>query len=345
MPKQEYPLAFLAEFLGANLSGDSKAVIKSIAPLTSASSGSISFLEKTQYKDQLKTTEASAVILREADLSFLPKHINALVVADPYLSYAKISSLFNKSPNIDPGIHPTAILGKNVIVGSNVSIGAYSVIGNKVQLADGVVIGEGCAISDDVVIGENSRLYPRVVIYYGVKIGKRALVHSGAVIGADGFGMANDKGKWEKIYQLGSVEIGDDVEIGANTTIDRGALKNTIIEDGVKLDNQIQVGHNDKIGAHTAIAGCVAIAGSVTIGKHCMIGGASCFNGHIEIADQVIITGMTGVENSITQKGIYSSGIPASPHLNWRRILVRIMSLDQIAKRLQKLEKIIFKEE
>ena len=318
-----HTLGELAEFLQAELKGDTDYVITSIAPLEKARENQISFFGKAEgfvqtSRQYLTATKASAVILTVKDAE--DYFGNAILVEDPYVSYAKLTSLFNNAPKIKPGIHATAVIGQNVSIG------------------EGTIIEAGCVVSDGVKIGDNCHLYPNVTTYHNVQIGNRAIIHSGAVIGADGFGMANDKGKWCKIYQLASVQIGDDVEIGANTCIDRGALEDTIIEDGVKLDNQIQIAHHVKIGAHTVIAGCTGIAGSTTIGKHCMIGGAVNINGHINITDQVIITGASTIERSITEPGIYSSALEVQPHQKWLRTKVLLLQLANIVKRLRKLE-------
>lgn len=319
MPNKHFTLQEIADYLSAKLVGDSACVIKEIAPLNLAKKGQISFLENPHYCKYLETTEASAIVLSE-DSAKLAKDKNLLITSDPYLAYAKISALFDNAPGVVPGIHPTAVIGNNCTIDPT------------------AFIGPNCSIWDNVKIGANSRLYSNVSVYHNVTIGERAIIHSGVVIGSDGFGMANDKGVWRKIHQLGGVVIGNDVEIGANTTIDRGALENTIIGDGVKLDNQIQIAHNVQIGANTAIAGCVGIAGSAKIGKHCMIGGGAGINGHIEICDGVIITARAGVYESITTPGVYASAIPAMPHKTWWRILHRLFKIDDLFRRVKKLE-------
>lgn len=325
--------------------------ITGIAPLDKAGPNQISFLEHARYKKYLATTQATALILRKSDFLNEDNQLNCevaskniLFVSDPYLAYAKLTALFTNESTSPPGIHPTVILGENCSIDSTASIGPYCVLGSNVKIAAGTTLLAHCFVGDNVEIDINTKLNARVTLYHDVKIGKRVLIHSGAVLGADGFGMANEKGKWVKIHQLGAVAIGDDVEIGANTTIDRGALENTIIENGVKLDNQIQIGHNTRIGANTAIAGCTGIAGSTVIGRNCLIGGGAGINGHIEIADGVIVTAMAGVEKSLTKPGIYSSVIPATPHTAWWRIIARLMQLDNLAKKIQQLEKKMQKE-
>ncbi|MEI8054854.1 MAG: UDP-3-O-(3-hydroxymyristoyl)glucosamine N-acyltransferase [bacterium] len=307
MIKHSYTLQKLAKFLEAEFRGDPNCLITGIGSLDNATPGQISFLKDSRYTKYLAATEASAVIVR-------PEHAkqdsgNWIIADDPYLAYAKISGFFDDAPTVLPGIHPTAIIGKNCEIEASASIGPY------------------CVIGQGVVIGEKTRLYANVVLYHKVKIGKRCLLHSGVVVGSDGFGNANEKGVWHKIHQLGTVIIGNDVEIGANTTIDRGAIGDTVIGDGVKLDNQIQIGHNVHIGAHTAIAGCTGIAGSTKIGRYCMIGGGVGITGHIEITDGVIISGKSAVGKSITKPGMYASSIPAMPFRTWGRILVRLAQL------------------
>lgn len=337
MTKNTYTLKELATYLAAELQGDPACLINGIGSLDKAKAGQISFLNDARYSKYLTTTQAAAVIVKPEQAK--SGCGNLLLVADPYLAYAKISALFAERPEVAPGIHKTVLIGEDSVIATDVNIGAYCVIGHRVKIAKGVQIEPGCIIGDDVIIDEATRLCANVVLYYKVKIGKRGLLHSGVVVGSDGFGNANANGVWQKIYQLGTVLIGDDVEVGANTTIDRGAIGDTVIADGVKLDNQIQVGHNVQIGAHTAIAGCVGIAGSTKIGRHCMIGGGVGINGHIEITDGVIITGKSAVGKSITKPGIYSSGIPAMANRTWGRVLVRLAQLEDIVHRLNAMEK------
>jgi UDP-3-O-[3-hydroxymyristoyl] glucosamine N-acyltransferase len=335
----QFTLKQLAEHINAKLIGDETVAINGIGPLDKAQSGQITFLDNPKYQQFLATTQATAVMLKNEFAS--QAKTNALIVADPYVAYAKISQLFDDAPKAHVGIHHTAIIGKNCDIEATVSIAAYCVIGDNVKLGKNVRLDAACVLSNDVVIGDNTHLCPGVKIYHKVTIGQGCLLHSGAVVGSDGFGNANDKGRWCKIYQLGAVTIGNDVEIGANTTIDRGALGNTILEDGVRLDNLVQIGHNVRIGAHTAIAGCTGIAGSTDIGRHCMIGGAVGIAGHIKIADRVILTGKSAVGQSITKSGIYASGFPATEHREWWRIVMRIFRIDEIVKRLKALEDII----
>ena len=268
-----YTLGAIVERFGGELIGDADIVVNQVAPLSSALSGHISFLTNLKYRRQLQNCKAGAVILgvAERDTTDLPR----ILSDNPYAYFAKVSALLNPRNAEAPGIHSTAIVGQTATVPASATIGAFAFVGEGVKIGEHVVIGSGCHLGEGVEIGDNSLLYPQVVVYHGCVVGKRAILHSGAVIGADGFGIAMENGRWIKVPQIGRVVIGDDVEIGANTTVDRGALEDTIIEDGVKLDNQIQVAHNVRIGAHTAMAGCVGIAGSARIGKHCTVGGGA----------------------------------------------------------------------
>jgi len=322
---KEYTLKQLAEFLAAEFKGDPDCIVTGIGSLENSVPGQISFLNDAKYRKHLDDNKAAVVIVKPEHSDLCPG--NVIIHNDPYLAYAKISSLYDDRPIMSSGIHPSAIIDQDCSIDNTVSIEPYCIVGKRVKIGAGSQIHTGCVISDDVQIGENVILYPKVVLYHKVKLGNNVAIHSGAVIGADGFGNANEKGVWRKIYQLGSVIIGNDVEIGANTTIDRGAIEDTIIEDGVKLDNQIQIGHNVHIGAHTAIAGCTGVAGSTKIGRHCMIGGGVGINGHIEITDGVIISGKSAVGKSITRPGIWASSIPAMPYQTWGRILVKLVQL------------------
>ncbi len=328
-------LADLAERLGVELAGDPQCVITGLAPLASAKAGQLSFLDNPRYRQQLSHTNASAVILRREELPHCPS--NALISNNPYLSYAQLTAWFATAPQAEPGVHPTVVCGTADIAAS-ASIGAHCVIGNHVRIAEGVVIQAGCVIGDNCVIGANSHLYSQVTLYHDVVLGEGVIIHSGAVLGSDGFGFAKTADGWQKIVQLGGVRIGNAVEIGANTTIDRGALDNTVIEDQVKLDNQIQIGHNVHIGRGTAIAGCVGIAGSTRIGQYCLIAGGAGIGGHLTIADYVVITGMAMVTKSITQAGSYSSGTGLQESQEWRKSAARFHQLNQLAHRIQQLE-------
>lgn len=335
--KRSYRLAELAQLLDAELRGDPNQEIRALATLQSAGAAELSFIANPAYKKYLSSTRAGALLIN-AELAgeFAG---NKLVVKNPYIAYARLSSLFEflRAPFF--GIHPTAVVGADCILGEKISIGANAVIGDGVTLADGVIVGPGCYIGNDSAIGSNSRLAANVSVYHGVNIGADCILHSGCVIGADGFGFAPDKSGWIKIHQLGGVQIGNRVEIGACTCIDRGALDDTRIDDGVIIDNQVQIAHNVHIGKNTAIAAHSAIAGSTTIGAACTIAGAVGIAGHLTLADKVHITAMSMVSASISQAGSYSSGTALSPTRDWRKNAVRFRQLDALAIRLKKLER------
>lgn len=332
-----FTLEQLAEYIDARVKGDADCRITAINTLQNAGEGDVSFLANRRYSRYLALTRASAVILQADDLPACPT--NALIVDDPYIAYAKTANLLYASNKPGRGISSSAQIAERCNIADTVCIAANAVIGTKVEIGEHCYIGPGCVIGDEVTIGEDSRLVANITILDRTRIAGRVLIHPGVVIGADGFGIARNDGGWLKIPQIGAVVIGDDVEIGANSTIDRGAIGDTVIERGVKIDNQVQIGHNVHIGEHTAIAGCTGIAGSTTIGKRCMIGGAVGINGHIEITDDVIITAMSGVASSIKKAGTYSSGPPViTDNKLWRRNSVRFKELDLIAKRLSKLE-------
>ena len=332
----KYTLATLAEQIGAVVHGDAQCEVSGLATLTSAQSGQLAFLANNKYAEQLLGTKASAVILSEQQLKHCP--CSALVMANPYLGYAKAAQLLDNTPAPAQGIHPTAIIAPSAIIADNVSIGAHTVIEDDVQLASGVCIGANCFIGKAAIIEKNTKLWANITIYHRVEIGQQCLIQANTVIGSDGFGYANDAGKWCKIPQLGSVIIGDQVEIGASTTIDRGALGNTEIHRGVILDNQIQIAHNVIIGEHTAMAACSVIAGSTIIGKNCTIAGLVGINGHIQIADGCVFTGMTMVTKPLSQAGVYSSGTPALPNKEWHKNNARVRKLGDLFARLTKLE-------
>lgn len=332
-------LGELANALGAVVHGSSDCEIRRVASLRNAGPGDISFLANAHYREQLAVTRASAVILAPRFRDDCP--VSALVVDNPYAVYARAAQLLHPAAPVSPGIAPSAHVDDGAVVSDSASIGANAVIGGGALIGDRVEIGPGCVVEGDTEIGADTHLIANVVVRQGSRIGQCVLIHPGVVIGSDGFGFANDQGKWIKIPQLGRVVIGDDVEIGSNTTIDRGALDDTVIEHGVKLDNQIQIAHNVHIGAHTAIAGCTGIAGSTRIGRCCAIGGGVGIVGHIEIVDEVQITAMTLVAQSITERGSYSSGTPMEETRSWRKNYVRLKQLDDMAKRLQELESLV----
>ena len=326
----------IAEQIGAVLHGDGDCEISAIRPLQQATSGHLSFLNNPKYEKYLADTAASAVIVSPDSLPACST--NALVLDNPYVGYAKAAHLFAPAREAQPGIHPTAVVGKDCIIDDSAEVSANVVIGDGSQIGAKSIIHPGAVIGKQCCIGKGSVLYANVTLYDGVKIGARVTLHSGVVVGADGFGLAKAEGKWLKIPQLGTVIIEDDAEIGSNTTIDRGALGDTIIGQGVKLDNQIQVGHNVTIGEHTAIAACSGISGSVDIGKRCMISGMVGFTGHFKVADDVMITGQTMVSKGIDKPGIYSSGTVMEPHASWKKNAVRFRQLDQLAKKVKQLE-------
>ena len=333
-PRLALTLREIVERLGGEAVGEAAAPLTGVATLDSARPGEITFLSNPKYRGKLADTRAGAVIVGpgDRDVAIIP-HI---VSDNPYAYYARTAALFHPEVPVKPGIHPFAQIAAAANVDAYAEIGAFVVIGAGASIAKGAKIGAHGVIGERVSIGEGTRLNPRVTIYDDCSIGARCVLHSGVVVGADGFGMARDAGRWVKIPQVGKVRIGDDVEVGANTTIDRGALDDTVIEDGVKLDNQIQIGHNCVIGAHTVIAGCTGISGSVTVGRDCLIGGGVGLVGHISICDRVTISGFSLITKSITEPGTYTSGLPFMPHAEWLRNAVHLRRLDQMAKQLRK---------
>ncbi len=337
MEPLSYTLRELGAACGARVEGAAQTRISCIGTLHAASEGAISFLANPKYRQLLATTRASAVILgpEDAEHTSLPR----LITPQPYACYARVAAMLNPPPAYPAGIAPGATVAEgakvaaSAAIGPGVHIGAGAVIGEAVVLAPGVVIGER------VEVGAETRIFGNAVVYADCVIGPRCVIHAGAVIGADGFGMAEDQGVWLKIPQIGRVVIGADVEVGANTTIDRGALDDTVIEDGVKLDNQIQIAHNCRIGAHTAIAGCVGIAGSTRIGRHCKIGGAAMIIGHLAIADHVVISAGSFVSKSIARAGVYTGVYPLAPHDKWLHTAPYIRQLGELADRVRELER------
>jgi UDP-3-O-[3-hydroxymyristoyl] glucosamine N-acyltransferase len=333
----------LAKACGAEFSGDGDVLIDRVATLDGADKGAIAFLSNPKYRNRLPTTRASAVIVTAADASgtSLPK----LVVENPYATYARVAAILHPPRAPAPGVHPTAVVAPGARVAASAAVGAYAVIGERTVVGARASVGAGSVVAEDCSVGADCVLYPRVTLYARTELGPRTIVHSGAVIGADGFGMAEQGGRWLKVPQIGRTLIGADVEIGANTTIDRGAIGDTVIEDDVKLDNQIQLAHNCRIGAHTAIAGCVGIAGSTNIGRNCKIGGAAMISGHLEIADGTVISAATAVFDSIRSPGVYTGTFPALPHREWRHVASAMRRLRSIVERLRTLERTGTKEE
>lgn len=331
-----YTLAEIANWVGASLRGDGHAVVTGMATLASAQAQHLAFLSNPKYASQLATTRAGAVLLKpEAAADFVG---NALIVDNPYAAFAQLSHRFDRAPRPAAGVHASAQVSATARIADDVSIGPYVVVGEHVSIGAGTIIEAGCVISDRVTLGGQCHLHANVTIYHDCQLGDRVVIHSGSVIGADGFGFANQGGRWHKIAQIGAVRIGQGVEIGANTTVDRGALDDTVIHDGVIIDNQVQIAHNVVIGPHTAIAACCGISGSTTIGAHCVLAGGVGVVGHISICDGVHVTGMTMITKSITEPGAYSSGTAFDRTDLWKRMAVRLRKLDDLFQRVAKLE-------
>lgn len=327
----------LADRFGGEVTGDGSVRLSALGTLERAEKGQLSFLANSKYRRQLADSKASAVIVGEADrdATTLPR----IVTPHPYLYFARVAAFFFPPPPIVPGVHRSAVVEAGSAIGSSSSVGALAYVGKDVVVGERCMISNHVSIADGVTLGDDCRLFAGVVIYADCHIGSRVILHSGVVIGADGFGLAPDQGRWVKIPQGGRVIIGDDVEIGANTTVDRGALDDTVLEEGVKLDNQIQVGHNVQIGAHTAIAGCAGLAGSAKIGKRCTIGGSAGISGHIELCDDVHVSAFTMISKSITKPGRYTSQLPQMTHAEWRNSAPYIRRLDDLAAELKALQK------
>lgn len=335
--EKQYTLSQLAEVIEGEVVGDGNTLITGISTLQAARKGDISFLANPAYEKYLKDTRASVVIVSQNSVDRCP--CDALVVKNPYLGYATLSHYFAYTLTEPQGVHKTAVVHDTAVVDATAVVSANAVIEKGAVIGANVIVGAGCFIGENSVLAENTRLYANVSVYHGVSVGKQCIIHSGVVLGADGFGIAPGPAGWNKIAQIGGVVIGDNVEIGANTAIDRGALDNTVIENGVKLDNQIQIAHNVVVGENTAIAACSGIAGSTRIGKNCVIGGGCGIAGHLDLTDNVHLTGMTLVTKSIKKAGVYSSGTAVEPNAQWRRNVVRFRQLDELANRVKKLEK------
>lgn len=342
--KQPKSLSEISALIGADLVGDVAAVgstmITRISGLETATPGSISFLSNPLYKKYLSSTKASAVVLLPADAKEC--QVPSLLSNNPRLTLAKLLELCDNSAKHAIGIHPTVVFGANHKVGAGVSIGPHCVLGDNVELGEGVVLQAGVTVGDNCKIGSGSELKANVTLYSKVSMGINCTVHSGTVIGSDGFGYASaSDGTWVKMLHFGGVTIGDHVEIGSNTSIDRGMVDNTVIGNNVIIDNLVQIAHNVSIGDKTAIAGCVGIAGSTSIGKSCQIGGACNITGHITIGDKVMLTGASSVSHSLLEPGVYSSGFPAKEYSSWRKNVARFMFLDNMAKKIKELEKTV----
>ena len=337
MTSPSFTAGELAERFGLELRGDTDLRIHGVATLARADAGQLAFLANTRYRAQLADSRASLVVLRADDADAATGAI--LIAKDPYAAFARMAALFENKPDRAPGVHTSAVIDPTARIAPGAHVAPFVTVGARSVIGEGAVIGPGCVIGDDCLVGDGCELIARVTLVTRVRLGQRVLVHPGAVIGADGFGLAMDSGHWIKVPQLGGVVIGDDCEIGANTTIDRGALDDTVLEEDVRLDNQIQIGHNVRIGAHTAMAGCSAAAGSARIGRYCLIGGAAGVLGHLEICDRVVVTAMSLVTSSITEPGEYSSGTPLTDNRTWRKNAARFKQLDALARRVLAADK------
>jgi UDP-3-O-[3-hydroxymyristoyl] glucosamine N-acyltransferase len=329
-------LGEIARSLGVELQGDAETLITGVGTLANAGSGQLSFLSNPSYHKYLQQTQASAVVLASEHADACPTAV--LLSDNPYLTYARAAALLFPQAPVEPGIHASAVVDESASVDPGAHIAATAVIGKNVTIASGAYIGPGCVVEANCRIGQESRLVARVTLCRDTVVGKRCLIHPGAVLGADGFGLANNEGRWEKVPQLGRVRVGDDVEIGANTTVDRGALEDTILHDGVKLDNQIQIAHNVEIGEHTAMAGCSAVAGSTKIGSHCTVGGLAGIVGHLNIGDNVHFSAATLVSRSFEKPGYYSGGVPAMGNGEWRKMVARLRHLEEMHRDLKGLK-------
>lgn len=334
---RSYTLAELAATIGVSYAGDPECVLSTLATLQSAQPGELSFIANPAYKKYLATTRASAVIIAP-DLA-QEYDGNKLLAPNPYVAYAHLTKLFDQRSAVSVGVDPTAVVGSGCDIAEDAYIGPKAVLGADVQVGSGAVIGSGVSVGDGCIIGAGTRLEAGCVLYHNVRLGANCIIHSGAILGADGFGFAPQEKGWLKIHQLGGVWIGNEVEIGACTTIDRGALDDTWIGDGVKIDNLVQIAHNCRIGKNTAIAGQSGIAGSTTLGENCTLAGGVGIVGHVTIADNVHITGMSLVSSSIRDAGSYSSPTPLAPTQEWRKNAVRFRQLNDLASRLKRLEK------
>ena len=330
-------LGELAVRFGCELRGDPDLRIEHVATLAGADARSLAFVVNPRYRAQLAATHAGAVVLSAASAAECP---TAMLLCDnPHATFAHIAALLHPLPPLEPGVHPSAVVEASARIDPSAQIGPYATIGARAVIGPRAFVGAHCHLEEDVTLAADVRLVARATLGHGVSIGARTIVQPGVVIGGDGFGFAPDRGRWVKVPQVGSVRVGADVEIGANTTIDRGALDDTVIEDGVKLDNLIMVAHNVRIGAHTAIAGCTGISGSTTIGKRCMIGGAVGVAGHLEIGDDVVVTGYSAITHSLAGPGVYSGVMPAENVRTWRRLVGRFKRSVQLEARVRRLER------
>jgi UDP-3-O-[3-hydroxymyristoyl] glucosamine N-acyltransferase len=336
-PEPDYSLAELAERFGLELRGDGAVRIRGVGTLAAARPGELGFLANPKYRRDLAGTAASAVVLAAADADASPAP--CLVAASPYAAFARIAALFDPEPAVVPGIDPSARIAPDAAIDPTAQVGPFVAIGARSRIGAGAVLGPGVVVGDDCEVGPGCVLGARVTLVVRVRLGAHVRIHPGAVLGADGFGLAMDGGRWVKVPQRGGVVVGDHCEIGANTTIDRGALDDTVLEEDVRLDNQIQIGHGVRIGAHTAMAGCAAVAGSSRIGRYCLIGGGAGIVGHIELCDRVTVAAMSLVTRSIAEPGEYSSTLPAQDIRAWRRTGARLRQLDELARKITALAK------
>jgi UDP-3-O-[3-hydroxymyristoyl] glucosamine N-acyltransferase len=330
-------LGELAARYDCELHGDPNVVVNRVGTLSSAAPDAVTFLANSLYRAQLKEARAAAVIVAPRDRDACP--VASLVHPEPYLTYARIAATLHPPAAVVPGVHSSAVVAASARVASSAQLDAHAVIGGDCSVGENVVIGAGAVLGMNVTIGQGTRIGPRVTVLDGVRIGARCILHPGAVIGADGFGFAPDRGAWHKIPQLGSVVIGDDVEIGANTTVDRGTIEDTVIEDGVKLDNLVQIAHNVRLGAHTIMAAMSGVAGSTKVGKRCMIGGGAVMINQLTICDDVMFTFRSIVTRSVDEPGTYSGHLPAEEATAWRKNAARFRRLDALADRVAKAER------
>ncbi|NNC76487.1 MAG: UDP-3-O-(3-hydroxymyristoyl)glucosamine N-acyltransferase [Woeseiaceae bacterium] len=330
-------LGELAARFGLELKGDPSTQVTRIATLANAGPDAVSFFANPAYRADLQVSAAAAVILKPEHADLCP--VNALLAANPYLAYAHIAAVLHPDPAHAAFVHPSAAVAASASISQTAHIAANATIGENCRIGEHCYIGAGSVVGDNAQIGDDTRLLPNCTIMHDVIIGRRSIIHPGAVIGADGFGNAQSPEGWVKVPQVGTVRIGDDVEVGANTTIDRGAIDDTLIDNGVRLDNQIQIGHNVHIGEHTAIASQAGISGSASIGKRCMLAGQSGLVGHISICDDVVIGGATMVTKNISVPGVYTASFPAEPDRDWKRRVARFRRLEELAGRVTRLEK------
>jgi UDP-3-O-[3-hydroxymyristoyl] glucosamine N-acyltransferase len=327
--------------LGGELRGDAAHPIARIAPLETAGGDAITFVAQARLQKVLEASTAGAIVVAPSLVAAAPAGRSLVVTDDPYLYFARLTQWWAKRLRPAPaaGVHPTAWVAPDAIVAASATVGPHAVVEAGAVIGERVRLGAHCVVGAGSTVGADSLMHPRVTIAAGCTVGERCVFQSGAVIGADGFGIAPTQGRWERIEQLGGVRIGNDVDIGANTCVDRGALDDTVLEDGVKLDNQIQIGHNCHIGAHTVMAACVGIAGSTKVGRNVMIGGAAMIQGHIEIADGVTVSASTMVMHSLRKKGVYTAIFPVDEHASWEKNAVTLRNLYALRERVRALEK------